>query len=204
VPRVPIPVKEIAKVISTRLGDVNWFPHWPTADNATYSPLVFNDLFPLLEASDSETQEISEIFQNLLKKLQAAESRELKATQTSPFEVVVDFSQMAHAADEIFTETETALRSALPGERGDALALAISSQSLYRYRKSEGFRLLIERDRSGELWLRLREPSGGGSGSGLSKNRFPDNGTPIPVDQVLGARWHTMVAGMTLLPVDGR
>jgi len=200
--RISISQKEIAKVICLRVADSRWFQKYPVAKNGVYERVVFSDVSRLLEVSESEEEEVHEIFKDLLKKLQIAESLHLKATQTNPSEITLDFSEMVSPVNEIFAEAQENLRSALPGERGETLALGVSSQSLYMFGESEVIRLTIERERSGGLMMHMRYASGGGAGNGLRRDLFPDDGSLIPADQVFGDRWKSVLSGMTLLPVD--
>ncbi len=169
----------------------------------------------LLGASTEECGAVISALDQANKDLQAAERKQIKVVSASGTGVTLDLSGMTKPAAEIIARTRESVRSALPPNIGELTVEAIDWETLYFNGAADPMPVNQAASTDGTDSSRANftiERSDGKitthftNGSSTTKGEipadFPDDGTPLPADELFGERWAPYLKGVMLSPVD--
>ncbi len=185
-PRISIPSRNVEKTIRT-LHPISSFDNFGG----------MKDALALVGASEQQTGEVMALLDRAKSEILSEEKNHLKAIQTDDTRIRLDTQGMEAPAKVIVQQLQNDIRATLPPDLAAILVSNTAWNQYYRTDENLYPTLTISRGTSG-LW---------GSEDGKSWERrfrvdpkFPDDGTPIPADQVFDDRWKPFLKGLTLLP----
>lgn len=155
-----------------------------------------------LGASPTETEEIKELIQKSKDEVYTAEKTYLKLGLVAPDRIEIDASGVREPVSAIIGRLKDGIYSSLRPEAAEIIISAIKWERYYRMDEKDLVTSLeMIRKPSGELtaWART---SSAGTGGGVVKNKFPDDGTPLPADEIFGERWRPYLKGLTIVHKD--
>ena len=153
-----------------------------------------------LGASITEIGDIKALIKKSRDEIYAAEKIHFKLGLVTPDCIEIDMSGIREPISFIIGRLQDDIRASLNSEAAEIFIRAIDWKSYYPLDEKLITRLEIDRKPSGELYAYVKFASKG-SGRGLDK-KFPDDGTPLPADQIFPERWVPFLSGLTILPKD--
>ncbi|RYD20064.1 MAG: hypothetical protein EOP88_16525 [Verrucomicrobiaceae bacterium] len=191
-PRMSIPLTTISEVI--RQQQVSTSFNW--LDFGVEKSLT------LLGATEEEKKDVLDHLSRLEAEILEEEKKHLKMIQTDPTEIRVDNRSMEEFARAITRQAQDGIRARLPGDMAEVLVTSIDWDKYYPTDDKSIPSLTIVRNQEGKLQAWIRTEAGGGAFNLDSK--YPDDGTPIPADEIFPeGRWKPFLKGLTLLPRNG-
>ncbi len=156
-----------------------------------------------LGASMTEKDEIEDLIRKSKDEVTAAEKTHFKLGLVTPDRIEIDTSGMREPISAIIGRLKDGIHATLRPEAAEILISAINWKSYYWIDEKDLVTTLeIIRKPSGELSASSRD-SISSSGRAIDRN-FPDDGTPLPADQVYPEHWRPLLKGLTLIPKDER
>ncbi len=160
------------------------------------------DALTFLGASESERQAALDVMTKAKEEMYAEERENLKIVKADDAEVIIDHGGMQEPALRVAEHTREQLRRSLPNDTATALIDSIPWDRFYSdLAGSATTRFRIVRDAQGFLAATVSTANHSFS-SRLSADKFPDDGNPIPADDLFGSRWGPFMKGRSLVPAE--
>ena len=205
-PKIAIPLSEVSKLVTQHFktcGEI-----FSGESQLEFTERNFEDVFVLMDFSESERESTKAVFEGAATRLRALERSSAKVRKSGPDGFELDLSEVRKASAAILEEARQEFLKNVPGARGQCIADAIDWDTCvygpgWKDGKSfpnESISLEIVRQRDG---LAARTHWGPCTTSfPLPKDRYPDDGTPIPAADLFAARWRPWLSGVDFAPVD--
>lgn len=186
-----VPVKTVVKLLQAHFRGVGY----------QELPVGMERAVDTLGISRTESDEINDLFKKSRDELTAAEKTCFKLGHVTPDRIEIDTSAIREPASAIIGRLQQGIRSTLKPEAAELLISSIDWKKYYPIDNSSTTTFEISRKYTGlrSAWVRT---TGQNSGRGIDKRKFPDDGTPLPADQIFDDRWKPYLQGLTLLPTD--
>ncbi|MES2924665.1 MAG: hypothetical protein V4819_24140 [Verrucomicrobiota bacterium] len=153
-----------------------------------------------LGASKIEREEIKALIKKSKDDIHAAEKAHFRLRLVTPDHIEIETKGIWDAIATIRGNLQNGIRAALKPEAAEILLSAIDWESFYPTDERSSIRSLeIYRDESVGL-VALVKPKGGRLVEVLPIEKFPDDGTPLPADQIFSEPWKTYLKGLTIVP----
>ena len=193
VPRVSLPLKSVVESLgNAQFGSVNF-------ESLRYR---LGDALNLLGVDKAGQEAVIALQKDIETRMKAEEKQRVKVKEVTETAVVLDHSGMLEPASRMATEMQEGIRANLPPDLAQAMIEAVHWENFYMPADQEPVSTFSVVRQTDGLWGQWNYP-GGGSGTSTDK-RFPDDGTPIPIGEILrDDRWAALLKGHKLLPVDG-
>lgn len=160
----------------------------------------------LLGVDEEQQQAVAALMKDIRAQIIAAEKQHVKVSTAADGKVVFDQSAMVEPSKEIIVKFQDGLRSNLPADVAGALIEAIEWDRFYEG-GTDDLSSSIQITRTPRGLMALLSTQGFGTRQTLPPDKYPDDGTPIPLQQIYagttgGDRWVALLGDMKLLPTD--
>jgi hypothetical protein len=204
--KIAIPLSEVSKLVAQHFktcGEI-----FGGMSQLEFTERNFEDVFVLMDFSESERESTKAVFDGAATRLRALERSSAKVRKSGPDEFELDLSEVRKASAAIVEEARQDFLKIVPDARGQCIANAIDWDTCvyglgWKDGKSfpnESISLRIVRQRDGLVaqshWGRFT------TNSPLPKDQYPDDGSPIPSAGLFDARWRPWLSGVSFTPVD--
>lgn len=156
-----------------------------------------------LGASQTESDEIKDLIKKSKDEINAAEKTHFKVGLVTPDHIEIDTSGIREPVSAIIGRLQNDIRATLSSEAAEVLISAIDWKFYYRIDENALITSLeIDRNEAGELMAQVK--TGGGCTGWPVNKKFPDDGSPLPADQVFPELWRPYLRGLTIVPKNAR
>lgn len=205
-PKIAIPLSEVSKLVAQHFkifGEI-----FGGDSQLEFTERNFEDVFVLMDFSQSEREGTKAVFDGAATRLRALERSSAKVRKSGPDGFELDLSEVRKASAAIVEEARQEFLKIVPDARGQCIAEAIEWDTCvygvsWKDGKSfpnESVSLQIVRQRDGlaarSHWGRYT------TCSPLPKDQYPDDGSPIPSAGLFDVRWRPWLSGVNFTPVD--
>ena len=193
-PRISIPLKAVVELL-----------HYGILSGADFKRLekTVGRALETLGSSQSECDEIKDLIKKSKDEIYAAEKTHFKLGRVTPDHIEIDTSGIQEPVAAIIGRLQDGIHATLDPEAADVLVSAIDWKFYYLIDEKSTTSLEINRNETGKLMAWVRTSKGAASGSEVDK-KFPDDGNPLPAEQIFPELWRPYLKGLTLVPKDGK
>ena len=154
----------------------------------------------LLGIDEPGKLKIEEALQNTREDILAAEKDRLKIIKDDSTSIEIDTKGMKDAMPDIIAATQARINEALPSDASRTINESIDWEQFYCGDDYPILKFGITRRHDGTLVAEARYPDMS-LGIGLQPDRYPQNGSPILLDDLFDDRWSHYLKGKSLVPV---
>jgi len=192
VPRVSVPLRSVVESLQKA-----------QFQNSNFESMgrELRDAMNLLGVDKTGQDAVAALMKDINARMLAEEKQHVKVKEVSATKIALDHSGMIEPAKRLANEMQEGIRANLPQDLAQAMIESIQWDSFYMPADQPPVSSFSIVRSEGQLFARWSYPYGS-RGMGIG-DRFPDNGTPIPIRETYGDdRWASFLEGHKLVPVD--